>query len=354
MARALKLAENGLYSTSPNPRVGCLLVKNNTVVGEGWHVQAGGDHAEVMALKQAGANAEGAECYVTLEPCIHTGKTPPCTPQLINAGIKKAIIAMIDPNPKVNGKGIEQLRAAGIETSVGLLEQDAQQLNSGFVKRMTHGMPYVRIKLAISLDGRTALADGTSQWITGEAARSDVQKLRAQSCAILTGIGTVLADDPLLTVREIDTLQRHPVRVVIDRQLRTPATARLFSAPGPIVIMTSHPDKNKYTTLVDKGATVVLIEDDHFLKGCLQHLAAYYHANEVLIEAGAKLCGSFLEAGLVDELVVYQAPVMLGHTAKPMFELDGINRMDKIIRLNLTDMKPIGQDVRLTYRFNRE
>lgn len=349
MTRALQLARNGIYTTSPNPRVGCVIVNDNEVVGEGWHVRAGGDHAEVIALKQAGERAAGADCYVTLEPCIHTGKTPPCTPALIKAGIKRTVVAMVDPNPKVNGQGIEQLTQAGVRAEAGLLETEATELNRGFVKRMTRGLPYVRCKLAISLDGRTALANGNSKWITGEVARSDVQHLRAQSCTILTGIGTVLADDPLLTVRDIDTLSRQPVRAIIDRQLRTPVTARLFTVPGQVVIFTTNADRQKQKQLTERGTHVVLIEGEDFLENSLRYLAAHYHINEVLIEAGAGLSGSLLEAGLIDELIVYQAPVLLGHEAKPMFELPGIARMNESVRLTLTDTRRVGDDFRFTY-----
>lgn len=354
MTRALRLARHGLYTTSPNPRVGCVIVKHNEVVGEGWHVKAGGDHAEVVALKQAGDRARGATCYVTLEPCSHTGKTPPCTPQLIKAGIVRVIVAMVDPNPRVAGRGIAQLQQAGIEAVSGLLEAASRELNAGFIRRMTIGMPWVRCKLAASLDGRIALANGESKWITGEAARADVQRLRAQSCAILTGIGTVLADDPLLTVRGIDTQSRQPLRVIIDRQLRTPPTARLLDVPGSLVILTAKPDPARQKILKKKGAAVVPIESDDFLREALRYLAREHEINEVLVEAGQGLSGSLFSAGLVDELIVYQAPVLLGHQAKPMLELPGIERMDQAHRLALSDMRRIGDDFRFSYNCRKE
>lgn len=354
MTRALRLARYGMYTTSPNPRVGCVLVNNNEIIGEGWHVRAGGDHAEIMALKQAGERAAGADCYVTLEPCIHTGKTPPCTPELIRAGIKNVVVAMIDPNPKVNGKGIEQLNLAGINAIPGFFETEARELNPGFIKRMTSGLPYVRCKMAVSLDGRTALANGVSKWITGEAARMDVQLLRAQSCAILTGIGTVLGDDPLLTVRDVDTLSRQPVRAVIDRQLRMPVEARMFTVPGPVVIFTANADAAKYRPLIDKGATVVLIENDDALQASLRHLAEHYHANEVLVEAGAGLSGGLFAEGLVDELIVYQAPLVLGHEARAMLEFAGIASLDHATRAELTDVRRVGTDMRFSYRINKD
>lgn len=353
MTRALRLARNGLYTTSPNPRVGCVIVNNNEVVGEGWHVRAGGEHAEVIALRQAGNRAAGASCYVTLEPCIHTGKTPPCTPELIRCGIKNVMVAMIDPNPKVFGKGIEQLNNAGIQAVSGLLEQQARELNPGFIKRMTTGMPYVRCKLAVSLDGRTALADGTSKWITGTAARKDVQALRAQSCAIMTGSGTILADDPLLNIRDIDTLSRQPVRAIIDRRLRIPATANLFTAPGQVVIFTVNPDPGKQRLLTDKGASVVTITGDDFFPACLRYLVTHHQTNEVLIEAGPGLSGSLISAGLVDELIVYQAPILLGHEAMPMLQLPGIARLDNAPGLELYDSRQVGADMRFSFRFNK-
>jgi len=353
MARAVRLAGNGLYTTSPNPRVGCVIVKDNSVVGEGWHMKAGGDHAEIVALKQAGPRASGASCYVTLEPCIHTGKTPPCTPALVQAGVTHVISAMIDPNPRVAGKGLQQLNAAGVNAVSGLLEDEARALNPGFIKRMTEGLPYVRCKLAVSADGKTALMNGASQWITGANARMDGQRLRARSCAIMTGIGTVLADDPLLTVREVDTLSRHPLRVIIDRQLRTPPMAKLFTQPGPVVIFTASSDIGRQQALSAKGAAIVVIEGDNFLRDSLVHLVKTHEINEVLLEAGPGLSGSMIRAGLVDALIVYQAAVILGDKAMPMLVIPEITELGSAIRMTLTDMRKVGSDIRLSYLLNQ-
>lgn len=354
MARAVRLARYGMFTTSPNPRVGCVIVNGSQVVGEGWHIKAGGDHAEIIALKQAGDRARGASCYVTLEPCIHTDKkTPPCTPALIQSGITKVIAAMIDPNPRVIGKGLDQLKQAGISAVTGLLQDEATALNPGFIKRMSTGLPYVRCKLAVSIDGKTALANGASKWITGEQARQDVQRLRAESCVILTGIGTVLTDDPLLTVRDFDTLSRQPVRAVIDRQLRIPSTKKIFEQGGPVVIFTENTDQDKHRQLTEKGATVVMIDSGDFLQSCLRYLVEKTEANEVLIEAGPKLSGSMIKAGLVDELIIYQAAVILGDKARAMLELPEISDLGDSIGMTLTDTRHIGHDLRLTWQFNR-
>ena len=353
MARAIRLARHGMFTTTPNPRVGCVIVNGTEIIGEGWHIQSGGDHAEIMALKQAGNRARGARCYVSLEPCIHIGKkTPPCTPALIQSGLSNVIVAMVDPNPRVNGKGLEQLNQAGIPAVSGLLQNEATTLNPGFIKRMSMGLPYVRCKLAVSLDGKTALANGASQWITGEQARKDVQSLRAQSCAILTGIGTVLTDDPLLTVRDIET-SRQPIRAVIDRQLRIPLNAKLFGSAGPVVIFTANNDQTKHRQLSDKGATLVLIDSKDFLPACLRHLAEKHEVNEVLIEAGPNLSGSMLNADLVDELIVYQAAIILGDKARSMLEIPETTDLRNAIGMRLVDMRHIGADVRLTYHANR-
>jgi len=354
MAQALRLAGNGLYTTTPNPRVGCVIVNNNEIVGQGWHVQAGADHAEIIALKQAGDRARGATCYVTLEPCIHTGKTPPCTPALLGAGISRVVTAMIDPNPRVAGKGLQQLATAGVLAGNGLMENAARALNPGFIKRMTVGLPYVRCKLAISVDGKTALNNGSSKWITGEAARKDAQQLRAQSCAIMTGIGTVLADDPLLTVRDIDTLSRQPLRVIIDRQLRLPLSAKLLDQPGKVLLLTSSQDQDKQRPLQDRGVQVHMPESTDFLQDCLRYLAEHYEINELLVEAGPGLAGSLIRAGLVDELVVYQAPILLGDKAMSMLTLPELSVMNDGIRLTLKDSRAVGTDMRFRYQFSED
>jgi diaminohydroxyphosphoribosylaminopyrimidine deaminase / 5-amino-6-(5-phosphoribosylamino)uracil reductase len=351
MAQALRLAGNGLYTTTPNPRVGCVIVNKDEIVGQGWHVQAGADHAEIIALKQAGDRARGATCYVTLEPCIHTGKTPPCTPALLGAGISRVVTAMIDPNPRVAGKGLQHLATAGVLAANGLMEKAARALNPGFIKRMTKGLPYVRCKLAISVDGKTALNNGSSKWITSEAARKDAQQLRAQSCAIMTGIGTVLADDPLLTVRDIDTLSRQPLRVIIDRQLRLPLSAKLLDQSGKVLLLTTCQDQDKQRPLQDRGVQVHMPESTDFLQNCLRYLAEHHEINELLVEAGPGLTGSLIRAGLVDELVVYQAPILLGDKAMSMLTLPEFTDMNDGIRMTLTDSRAVGTDMRFRYQF---
>ena len=353
MSRALQLARRGLYTTHPNPRVGCVLVNNDEIIAEGWHEYSGGPHAEINALNKAGKPARGAECYVTLEPCVHTGKTPPCTDALVNAGIGRVIIAAIDPNPAVAGKGMEQLTQHGIKVAAGLLQQQAQDLNCGFYTRMQKGRPYVRCKLAMSLDARTAMADGTSQWITGAAARQDVQRLRAQSAAILTGINTVLTDNPGLNVRDIDTGDRQPLRVILDRELRIPKDATVLQAPGEAVVFTVYgcPDREK--TLLQAGVQVIRINgsgEKDFLVGVMRFLAKERQINEVLVECGPTLAGSLLLAGLLDELIVYMAPVLLGDKARALFNLPGLDSIKDKIQFKFCDIRMVGQDFRITLK----
>lgn len=353
MSRALQLARRGLYTTHPNPRVGCVIVKDNQIMAEGWHQQTGGPHAEVHALNIAGEKARGADCYVTLEPCVHTGKTPPCTDAIITAGIKRVVIAATDPNPKVAGKGVDALTQAGIITETGLMQTPAQALNPGFEMRMRKGRPYVRCKLGMSVDGRTAMADGKSQWITGEAARADVQRLRARSSAILTGINTVLADDPSLTVRDTDTLGRQPLRIILDRRLRIPGEAKLFSQPGETLVFTVYGCPDKERALIKAGHPVIRIDgsgEKDFLLGVLYYLAKENEVNEILVESGPTLAGSLLQAGLVDELIIYMAPVLLGHEAKALLNLSGIKSMDARMKLEFTDIRMVGQDFRITLK----
>lgn len=350
MSRALQLARRGLYTTHPNPRVGCVLVKNNEIIGEGWHEYSGGPHAEINALNRAGNPAKGADCYVTLEPCVHTGKTPPCTDALASAGIGRVIIAAIDPNPVVAGKGVEQLAQQGITVAAGLLQQQAQDLNCGFYTRMQKGRPYVRCKLAMSLDARTAMADGTSQWITGAAARQDVQHLRAQSAAVLTGINTVLIDNPGLNVRDLDTGNRQPLRVILDRELRIPKDAKILQVPGESIVFTVYgcPDREKI--LVQAGVQVIRIDssgEKDFLIGVMRFLAKERQINEVLVECGPTLAGSLLLAGLLDELVVYMAPVLLGDKARALFNLPGLDSIKDKIQFKFCDIRMIGQDCRI-------
>ena len=349
MARALRLAERGLYTTSPNPRVGCVLVRDGNMVGEGWHERAGEPHAEVHALKAAGEAARGATAYVTLEPCSHHGRTPPCAEALIAAGVIRVIVAVQDPNPQVAGQGITQLRANGIEVECGLMEA-ARELNIGFFTRMTRGMPWVRSKIAASLDGRTALANGQSKWITGAAARQDVQHWRARSCVVLTGSGTILADDPQLNVRDVTTT-RQPLRAVMDNSLRLPPNARLLQHPGVTVYTSSH-DKQKCMALEQAGARVVVLPDANEqvdAAAVLRDLACQ-GCNEVLVEAGSKLNGSLLQAGLVDELVLYLAPQLLGDMARGMARLGELTGLDQRINLEWKDVRNVGKDLRILTR----
>jgi diaminohydroxyphosphoribosylaminopyrimidine deaminase/5-amino-6-(5-phosphoribosylamino)uracil reductase len=346
MARALQLAERGLYTTSPNPRVGCVLVKNNTVVGEGWHVRAGEPHAEVHALREAKHQARGATAYVTLEPCSHYGRTPPCADALIAAGVVRVVIAAQDANPLVAGQGIDKLRAANIQVECGLMEAAARELNIGFFSRMTRGTPWVRSKIAASLDGRTALENGTSKWITGAAARQDVQHWRARSCAVLTGIGTVLADDPQLNVRGIET-ERQPWRVVLDRKLRIAPEAKIVQG-GNTLIYTASGDEKKHATLQACGAEVVAMEQ-YDLAVILRDLAQR-GINEVLVEAGRTLNGALFKAKLVDELVLYLAPQLLGDAARGMADLGALTQLEQRVELAWQDMRQVGNDLRITVR----
>ena len=353
MARALQLAERGLYTTSPNPRVGCVLVKDGTVVGEGWHERAGEPHAEVHALRAAGEAARGATAYVSLEPCSHFGRTPPCADALIEAGVARVVAAAQDPNPQVAGNGLARLRAAGIETDSGLMEDAARELNIGFFSRMTCGMPWVRSKIAMSLDARTALANGESKWITGEAARRDVQHWRARGCTVLTGIGTVLADDPQLNVRGIEGANQ-PLRAVVDNQLRLPVTARLLQQPG-VVVYTVSEDAQKIIALEAAGARVVVLPamDGQVNIAAVLGDLSDQGCNEVLVEAGTKLNGSLLKAGLVDELVLYVAPQFLGDMARGIARLGELTSLDQRIELEWKDLRQVGRDLRIVARVKR-
>ncbi len=350
MARALELARRGFYTTDPNPRVGCVIVKDGKTVGDGFHARAGEPHAEIHALRAAGAQARGATVYLTLEPCCHHGKTPPCSDALIAAGVGRVIAAMQDPNPRVAGKGFAALNAAGIETAAGLMQAEAEALNPGFIQRMKTGRPYVRVKLAASLDGRTAVASGESKWITGEAARADVQHWRARSSAIITGIGTVLADDPSLNVRAFD-IGRQPLRVVLDSQLRTPPTGKMLSLPGSTLIVTAANDAAHAEALRTAGAEVLQLGKNGKVDlGALLAALASREVNEVLVEAGSTLSGALLEAGLVDELVLYYAPVLLGDRGRGMFHLDSIVNMSDRMQLEIKDVCAVGQDWRIVAR----
>ncbi len=354
MAQALQLAERGLYTTSPNPRVGCVLVKDGRLIGSGWHERAGEPHAEVHALREAGAAARGATAYVTLEPCSHHGRTPPCADALIAAGVSRVVSAMQDPNPLVAGQGIARLRAAGIEVAFGLMEAPARELNIGFVKRMTQGLPWVRSKIAMSLDGRTALRNGVSQWITGAEARRDGHHWRARSSAVLTGIDTVLADDAQLSVRDVET-KRQPLRVVLDSQLRLPHTARILRG-GHVLVYTCTDDARKSAALKQHGAEVVVLPpaNGHVdLPACLQDLAAR-GCNEVLVEAGRTLNGALLQAGLLDELIVYLAPQLLGDLARGAAARGELTQLEQRIELNWKDVRSIGSDLRIVANVKRK
>jgi len=359
MARAIELARRGLYTTHPNPRVGCVLVRDGAVVGEGWHRRAGEPHAERIALADAGANARGATAYVTLEPCSHHGRTPPCADGLIEAGVSRVVAAMIDPNPLVAGQGMARLADAGIDTLSGVLETDAAALNPGFIKRMATGRPWVRCKLAMSLDGRTAMANGDSKWITGEDARRDVQRLRARSDAIVTGIGTVLADDPSLNVRlgpadlpgvgSVDYLLQ-PLRVVLDRGLRMPLSARMLSLDGRTIVITDAADMARVEPLLAAGAQVTELPADQGgvdLGIVLDYLASR-EINEVLIEAGPTLAGAALAAGLIDEMIVYMAPHLMGDGGRGLCHLPGLEHMADRIDLTISDIRAVGRDWRIT------
>ena len=352
MAQALKLAELGLYGTSPNPRVGCVLVKDGKIVGSGWHQRAGEPHAEVHALREANDAACGATAYVTLEPCSHHGRTPPCADALIKAGVSRVVAATQDPNPEVSGKGLALLRDAGIAAESGLMEIDARALNAGFFSRMTRGTPWLRSKIAMSLDGRTALGNGKSQWITGTAARQDVQRWRARSCAILTGIDTILADDAKLNVRGIETM-RQPLRVVLDSQLRIPLAARVLhktaEPAGDTLIYTALHDAQKIAQLQNLGATVVVLPDSmgRVNLPAMLHDLASRGCNEVLVEAGSTLNGALLQAGLIDELLLYVAPQLLGDAARGMAQLGELQSLDQRVDLKWQDVRQVGADLRI-------
>ena len=349
MSRALFLAKQGTYTTAPNPNVGCVLVKNGEVIGEGWHKKAGEAHAEINALKQAGNKAEGATVYVTLEPCCHQGKTPPCSDALIKAKVQRVVAAMIDPHSKVAGQGLKQLESAGVFVEHGLLEEQAKALNLGFIKRMQKRLPYVRCKLAMSLDGRTAMASGESKWITSSAAREDVQRLRAKSSAILTGVGTILADDPSMTVR-LDGVDVQPMRVVVDTNLSMPTDAKMLKESGKTVLMTCSSDQYIAQALEDAGAEIHMMpycNTSVDLASVLQQLSDM-QINDVLLETGATLSGAMLQAGLIDELIIYMAPVLMGNDAKGLFALPGMESMQDKIELEITDQRLVGQDIRIT------
>jgi diaminohydroxyphosphoribosylaminopyrimidine deaminase/5-amino-6-(5-phosphoribosylamino)uracil reductase len=348
MARALRLAERALFTARPNPMVGCVIAHGDRVVGEGWHQRTGGPHAEVFALRQAGADARGATAYVTLEPCAHHGRTPPCALALIEAGVGRVVAAMRDPFPKVDGGGFVLLREAGIAVAEGLMATQARELNHGFLSRIERGRPWVRVKLAASLDGRTAMADGSSKWITGEAAREDVQQWRARAGAILTGADTVLADDPLLTVRLADTDVLPPLRVVLDSRLRSLECARVREGGAPTLYL--HDAAVSPPDAADAEFASVPVRDGRLDLGAVLALLAERGINEVHTEAGATLSGALLAGGWVDELLLYQAPTVLGEHGRPLLAGLGIHAMDQQRRLRVVDQRQVGADLRTLLR----
>ncbi len=366
MARALTLARRGLYTTDPNPRVGCVLVRHGRPVGEGFHARAGEPHAEIHALREAGEAARGATAYVTLEPCSHQGRTGPCAVALIEAGVAQVRVAMADPNPAVAGRGIALLREAGVDVDVGILEDQARELNPGFIMRMEHGRPFVRLKMAMSLDGRTAMRSGESQWITGPQARREVQRLRARSSAILTGVDSIIFDNSRLTVRpeqaELEGIEwpagRQPLRVVVDTQLRLPLAAACLREPGRTLVATVEGHETERRARLEKAGAEVLVmpagrEGRVDLPALLGHLAAVEEVNEVLLETGATLAGAMLDAALVDEMQLFMAPILLGGEARPLFELPGLARMAEQRPLDILDIRAVGRDWRITARPRR-
>jgi len=350
MGRSLDLARRGLYTTTPNPRVGCVVVKGGVVVGDGWHEKAGLPHAEVLALKAAGERARGAALYLNLEPCSHHGRTPPCVDAIIEAGVKRVVAAIGDPNPKVAGAGFAKLRAAGIAVEQGLREDEARELNIGFLARMTRGRPWVRMKIAASLDGRTALANGKSQWITGEAARGDGHRWRARACAVLTGFGTVRDDDPQLNVRGVDT-PRQPLKIVVDSKFETSPSARLLKE-GKTLVVGAVDDAKRIAALKAAGAEVAVIPNDggkvELFK--LMKELARRELNEIHIEAGTKLNGSLLQAGVVDELLVYLAPSLIGDSGRGMFNLPELIDLSQTTALKVREVERVGEDLRILAR----
>jgi len=348
MAQALRLAERGLFTTQPNPRVGCVIAHGDEVVGEGFHPRAGEPHAEVFALRAAGERARGATAYVTLEPCAHHGRTPPCADALVAAGVSRVVVAAEDPFPQVAGRGLGKLRDAGIAVDIGLMREASRALNVGFFSRIERNRPWVRVKLAMSLDGRTALANGESKWITGEAARADVQRWRARSSAILAGSGTVLADDPRLTAR-IDQPFAPPLRVVLDRQLRTPAGSHVLDGSAPTLLL--HAEGAAVPAhLQDVDRAVVPAADGGLDLAATLTLLAARGCNELHVEAGPTLCGALLAAGLADELLLYVAPLLLGDAARPLLQLPLLQDMGARWNLRMFDQRMLGQDLRLILR----
>lgn len=351
MARAMRLAELGLYSTTPNPRVGCVIVQSGTVIGEGWHQRAGEAHAESHALQAAGSKARGATAYITLEPCSHHGRTPPCAEALVSAGVTRVVAAMEDPNPQVAGQGLALLASAGVAAECGLLEAEARELNIGFISRMLHGRPWLRMKLAASLDGKTALENGASQWITGSAARLDGHRWRARACAILSGIGTVRDDDAQLNVRDVAS-SRQPLKVVVDSALELPLESRVLNGGG-VLVATASDKREESAALRARGAEIVYLPNAAGkvdLPALLNELGRR-EINELHVEGGFRLNGALLAAGLVNELLLYVAPCLIGDAALGMFDLPALTALEGRHRLAIRDLRMVGPDVRILARF---
>ncbi len=352
MARALKLAARGLGTTDPNPRVGCVIVRDGVVIGEGFHAHAGGPHAEVAAVAAAGGDVRDATVYVTLEPCSHHGRTPPCADALVSAGVRRVVYACHDPNPRVSGSGAARLVAAGVEVTGAVLEAAARALNPGFLSRMERGRPWVRVKLAASLDGRTALVDGESRWITSEAARQDVQRWRARASAVMAGSGTMLRDDPRLDVR-LSGVSRQPLRVVVDSKLATPPSARVLKPPGEALILTAEgSDPERARALESAGARIEKLPPAAAgidLHEALSRLAAL-EVNELHVEGGPTLAGALWNAGLVDEMLLYQAPVLLSEQARPLLFIGSVDKMAGRGQLEIIETRRVGPDLRIRLR----
>ena len=354
MARALKLARKGLYITKPNPAVGCVITKDNKILAEGWTQKAGKAHAEAHAIYQASSNLKGSTVYVTLEPCSHHGRTPPCTDALIKAGVSRIVVSVGDPNPRVNGDGLRKLAQAGIQVETGLLETEARNLNKGFFSLHERFRPWVRVKTAASMDGRTAMSNGQSKWITSEFARNDGHKLRAQSDAVLTGINTILADDPSLNVR-LDGVDRQPIRIILDSNLQTPDDAKLFQHEGEVLILTCVDANSRLASMLkSKGANVLQIESERGrlnLSKVLETLAAM-NIGEIHVEAGSILTGEIIRQQLADELVIYLAPTLLGDASRGMFNIPGLTDLDQQQKLSWVDQRKVGNDLRLIMRLS--
>jgi diaminohydroxyphosphoribosylaminopyrimidine deaminase/5-amino-6-(5-phosphoribosylamino)uracil reductase len=350
MARAMQLAWRGRYTAHPNPRVGCVLVRDGKVVGEGWHRKTGEAHAETHALAAAGPEAKGATAYVTLEPCSHHGKTPPCSDALVEAGISAAVIAMLDPFPKVAGSGIAALTRAGVTVRTGLMAAEAEKLNEGFISRVRRRRPFVRLKIAASLDGRTAMADGQSQWITGAEARADVQRFRAASGAIMTGVGTVMADDPSLILRDRTLTDHQPLRVILDSRLRMPLSACMLTLPGETAVFCVDDSRRKAVEAAGAIVHKCSARNGHVELAEMLQALAEREVNDVLVEAGRLLAGSLLSAGLVDELVIYQAPHIMGSETRGMFATPGWLKLEQRLELDVLDVRKFGRDTRIIAR----